>query len=49
MWEDHQDHVTQCGMCGMAFALSQELGSHIKSKCQDTNGGRKLANNQVPN
>jgi hypothetical protein len=47
MWLEHQDHVSQCGLCGISFALPQELSSHLKSKCHDQKDGRKLENTEV--
>lgn len=47
IWSVHSKDVSQCGMCGLSFALPQELSVHVRSKCKDSSGGKQINDPQV--
>ena len=50
MWAMHQEQTSQCGLCGLRFAIPQELSAHARMNCLvESNGisktfklGRKI-------
>ena len=33
MWAMHQEQTSQCGLCGLRFAIPQELSAHARMNC----------------